>query len=133
MGGVRTEVGEYPWQVGLLWNGPELENQDCAGALVGDKYVVTSATCTNGYDASDYQVRVGDTSLDEEFEATAFTVDIASIKEHPNYDEATFRFDLAVLELTEPVSLTEYPNIKPICLPESGALFPGEAIMAGWG
>ena len=98
-----------------------------------NEYVNTSATCTNGYDASDYQVRVGDTSLDEEFEATAFTVDIASIKEHPNYDESTFRYDLAVLELTEPVSLTEYPNIKPICLPEASALFLGEAIMAGWG
>ena len=100
---------------------------------MGDKYVITAATCINGLDASDYSVRVGDTSLDEEFEATSFTVDIASIKEHPDFDGETFHNDIAVLELAESVSLTDYPNIKPICLPEASALFQGEAIMSGWG
>merc|ERR1712083_432911 len=41
--------------------------------------------------------------------------------------------DISVLELTEAVSLTQYPNIKPVCLPEAGALFPGEAVVSGWG
>ena len=100
---------------------------------MGDRYVVTSATCMNGVDASDYRVRIGDTSLDEEFEATSFTVKVASIKQHPNFDSETSQNDIAILELAESVSLTDYPNIKPICLPEAGALFEGEAIMSGWG
>ena len=98
---------------------------------MGDKYVVTAARCTDGYDASDLWVRVGDTLLDEEFEANSFTVSVASIKQHPDYDYP--QNDIAVLELAQPVSLTEYPNIKPACLPEAGALFPGEAIVSGWG
>ena len=98
---------------------------------MGDKYVVTAARCTDGYDASDLWVRVGDTFLDEEFEAKSFTVAVASIKQHPDYDIP--QKDIAVLKLAEPVSLTEYPNIKPACLPEAGALFPGEAIVSGWG
>ena len=100
---------------------------------MGDKYVVTAATCINGFKASDCLARVGDTSLDEEFEATSFTVAIASISPHPDYNSGTFHNDIAVLELAESVSLTEYPNIKPICLPEASALFQGEAIMSGWG
>ena len=78
-------------------------------------------------------MRVGDTSLDEEYEANSFTVDVATIKMHPDYSNSTGQNDIAVLELVEPVSLTEYPNIKPACLPEAGALFPGEAIVTGWG
>ena len=78
-------------------------------------------------------IRVGDTSLDEEFEAPAFTIGVAAIKQHPQYNGGTLQNDISVLELTEAVSLTQYPNIKPVCLPAAGALFPGEAVVSGWG
>ena len=78
-------------------------------------------------------IRVGDTSLDEDSEADAFTIGVAAIKQHPQYNSVTTQNDISVLELTEAVSLTDYPNIKPVCLPAAGALFPGEAIVTGWG
>ena len=95
--------------------------------------MITAAHCTDGLCAEQIQVRVGDTTLDEEFEATSFTIDVATIKQHPDFNYFTLTNDIAILELTEPVSLTAYPNIKPACLPEAGALFPGEAIVSGWG
>ena len=100
---------------------------------MGDKYVITAAHCVEGEYESDILVRVGDTSLDEEFEANSFTLELTSIKIHPDYDSSTFQNDIAVLELVEPVSLTENPNIKPACLPDAGAPFSGEAIVTGWG
>ena len=42
---------------------------------MGDKYVITAAHCVDEVD--EVKVRVGDTSLDEEFEATSFTVSVA--------------------------------------------------------
>ena len=44
---------------------------------MGDKYVITAAHCIEDKDIDDVKVRVGDTSLDEEFEATSFTVSVA--------------------------------------------------------
>ena len=100
---------------------------------MGDKYVVTAAHCTAGQSAASLFVRLGDTSLDEEFEAEAFTVGVAAIKQHSQYDSSTLQNDISVLELVEAVSLTDYPNIKPVCLPEAAAQFPGEAVVSGWG
>ena len=113
---------------------------------MGDKYIVTAAHCLYRLlpgspptwqlmTPSEVKVRVGDTTLDEEFEATSFTIEVANFKHHPDYSstDSTDQNDIAVLELAVPVSLTEYPNIKPACLPEAGALFHGEAIVTGWG
>ena len=100
---------------------------------MGSKYVVTAAHCTDGQSASNLKVRVGDTSLDEEFEATSFTIGVKSIKQHASYNSGTLENDISILELESDVPLDLYPNIKPACLPDAGALFPGDAIVTGWG
>ena len=61
------------------------------------------------------------------------TIAVSAIKQHPQYDATTYANDIAVLELATTVSLTDYPNIKPACLPSAGAKFPGESLVSGWG
>ena len=42
--------------------------------------------------------------------------------------------NIAILEMAEPVPLDQYPNIKPVCLPDPGADFTGStATVTGWG
>ena len=146
---LKSKVTRITFKVAILV-GTDLSGQRCGGTLVGDKYVITAAECTDGKAPSDLSVRVGDTSLDEEFEATSFTIGVANIKQHPgynqdydyqgyNYDDWTYYYDvtnennIAVLELSNPVSLSDYPNIKPACLPAAGAQFSGGATVTGWG
>ena len=120
-------------QVALLFFGSELYRQQCGGSLVGTRYVITAAHCTARLSPGDLKIRVGDTNLAEEFEALAFTVDVKTIIQHPDFNNRTLQNDIAILEMSDSIALDIYPHIKPACLPDAGATFPGAATVTGWG
>ena len=104
--------------------------------MVSDKYVITAAHCTEGRPPANLTIRIGDTILDTEEEVEAFTVQVSRIANHPQYSFPEIgipAYDIAVVELASSISLTEFPNIKPACLPAAGALFTGPATVTGWG
>merc|ERR1712131_514403 len=131
VGGQNSYIGMMPWQVAILFNGKELYNQGCGGTIVGDKYIVTAAHCTDGATKNDLFVRVGDTILGTAFEAEAFTYEVCEIIQHPGFSWSTFENDISILRLCDPVPLYDYPNIKPACLPSFE--YSGPGIVSGWG
>ena len=101
---------------------------------MSDRHIVTAAHCTEGQQPADLKVAIGFTSLAVIDETTSFVLDVAAITDHPDYDSVTYENDISVLELQRPVDLTAHPNIKPICLPASGATYTGlSATVSGWG
>ena len=63
-----------------------------------DRHVITAAHCTYGKRKSDLFVRVGDTSFDTKKEVSnARTLGVKKIFNHPKYDDATLRHDIAIL------------------------------------
>merc|ERR1719348_809096 len=58
VGGDNTLLGEYPWQVSLLYQGV-IQNHFCGGTLVSSKHVITAAHCTQELRAEDIGVALG--------------------------------------------------------------------------
>ena len=128
-------------QVGVLHGSRSLTNQTCGGTLISNKYVVTSVyLCAEREMASETFAVIGDTILGTQYEAFSMIVNVEEIIAHGNYQkpEPANNYkpinNIALLKLEESVPLTQYPSIKPACLPLQGDDFTGfEATATGWG
>jgi len=133
VGGVQTEVNEYPWQVGLV---PSNGKQPfCGGSIISNQHILTAAHCTfdqSGQRLAPSQVRV----LLGEHDTTDSVADIrtiSAITRHPNYDASTVNNDLSIFTLTSPITFSSI--MAPVCLPAgTSETFAGElATVTGWG
>ena len=83
--------------------------------------------------ASETFAVIGDTILGTQYEAFSMIVNVEEIIVHENYQKPS-QANIALLKLEESVPLTQYPSIKPACLPLQGDDFTGfEATATGWG
>jgi len=134
VGGEETEINELPWQVGLVSAGFG-SSVWCGATLISDQWVMTAAHCTDGANAEDIEVLVGEHHYEIDTETTSLRMAIAEIVQHEDYNSQTTNVDFSLLKLAEPIDFSAYPNIRPACLPENDdndyAGYP--AIVSGWG
>jgi len=108
-------------------------SQGCGASLVSDRWLVSAAHCYTGAGSGqtspeDVALVLGTPDLDDANSRIVRTV--SRIVIHPQYIPSLNRNDIALLELSEPVSL------QPISLPSTANPVPnnGEiATVAGWG
>ncbi|XP_037083662.1 trypsin-like [Pollicipes pollicipes] len=100
VGGVETEVNEYPWQAGLV--SPGGTRTWCGGSLINDRYVVTAAHCTSGNTASQIQVLLGDHRISVTDGESRHT--LSHIIDHPSYVTHSQGYDISLLKLSSPVT-----------------------------
>ena len=77
------------------------------------------------------QLSIGEYDLHSREEVGVFRK-VHFIAIHPDFDDVTFEYDLALLWFYESVKFA--PNIIPICIPENDYDFHGDtAWVTGWG
>jgi len=144
VGGVETEVNEYPWQVLLYSNrGPDNSGNCvtgrfiCGGEVIGDLWVLTAAHCLScDVTPSGLQVFLGEHNRFETSEANTIQVSVAEIIHHELYSSTTSDYDIALLKLTEKIDFISQSHIRPICLPGYGSNNDYNdyiATVTGWG
>jgi len=126
VGGMETEVNEYPWQVYLGEIG-------CGGSLIDDRTVLTAAHCLSP--------RIRTVTVGMHYQSTSIEgqEDIPVIRQikHPHYysDPVTKaeHNDSAILVLGRSVQWTE--TVQPVCLPtDPTATYLNQmATTTGWG
>ncbi|XP_034038480.1 uncharacterized protein prss56 [Thalassophryne amazonica] len=128
VGGSPAPPGSWPWLVNLQLDGDLM----CGGVLVDSSWVVTAAHCFAGSRSDSYW-----TAVVGEFDITKTDPDeqvlrVNRIIPHPKFNPKTFNNDIALVELTAPVVLSNH--VAPVCLP-SGTEPPhgSPCLLAGWG
>ena len=78
---------------------------------------------------------LGDHQYTIDTETEHYRADVARIYNHPQYNGDTFNNDFSLLELVSEVPWSQYPHIRPICLPEDDHHdYAGQlATVTGWG
>ena len=133
MGGVQTEVNEYPWQVGMVSKGSS--SVFCGGSLISNQWILTAAHCTYETAASSIQALLGEHDYESNTETDMVRMSISEIVDHPSYDHGTTNYDFSLLKMKNPIDFSAYPHIRPICLPanDDSDFNDFVATVTGWG
>ncbi|KAJ0000287.1 hypothetical protein NQD34_012129 [Periophthalmus magnuspinnatus] len=121
VGGQNAELGEWPWQVSLHFL---TSGHVCGASILSPKWLLSASHCfiTNSQEnriPSNWQSYSG--MQDQYKHDDVQRRSIRRIITHPDYNQMTFDYDIALLELSEPLEFTN--SIQPICLPSSSHVF----------
>lgn len=129
VGGKDTAPGEIKYQVML-----RRVNQAsgyCSGAIISEYTVLSTATCTQGSNASPANIRIAIGAHHRIQGGTLLSV--SKITKHPEFERRTMRNNICVIQTTDKITLS--PTVQPIKLPT--AALPDkngiELTFTGWG
>ncbi|KXJ82059.1 hypothetical protein RP20_CCG015813 [Aedes albopictus] len=133
VGGSTAALGQFPYAVGLLTRINILMSGQCAGALLSNRFILTSASCVNGIQSA--VAVIGGLRINDANESGQIRMTVTQFIVHNGYIEGTDDFDVAFAVLPIPISFSE--NVRPVRLPnrrQVAATFVGQqGTFMGWG
>ncbi|XP_028609815.1 chymotrypsin-like elastase family member 2A [Grammomys surdaster] len=132
VGGQEATPNSWPWQVSLQYLSSGRWYHTCGGSLVANNWVLTAAHCISN--SRTYRVLLGRHSLStSESGSLAVQVSKSVVHEKWNSQKIANGYDIALLKLASPVSLTS--KIQTACLPPAGTVLANNypCYVTGWG
>ncbi|XP_017654605.1 transmembrane protease serine 9 isoform X1 [Nannospalax galili] len=128
VGGLSAVSGEVPWQVSLK----EGSRHFCGATVVDDRWLLSAAHCFNHTKVEQVYAHLGTASL-LGVGGSPVKLGLRRVALHPRYNPGILDFDVALLELAQPLKFNKF--IQPVCLPLAIHKFPvgRKCMISGWG
>ena len=130
--GTSATIEQFPWHVSV--QRIETEEHECAGSIIRDDWVVTTANCVEGSVEGELRIVAGITNLGQT-DALGQLRSVDRIVVHPHFENPRNGGDVALLHLATPLDLSG-PRVAAVTLAttaELEAMSPGTlAVAAGW-
>lgn len=134
VGGTPATLGAWPWQVGLVISGTG-GSWMCGGSLLSSRWIVTAAHCVrNGASTvapSAISIRAGSIN----FSSGGQTYAASSVIAHGSYNDETKDNDIALIQVSSDVTVSNSSPIRPLLPTQETSLAPNGALatVTGWG
>ncbi|XP_075984000.1 uncharacterized protein LOC142981779 [Anticarsia gemmatalis] len=139
--GSSTSEGQWPWQTAIYQQQSVNFKYICGGTLVSHRHVITAAHCVTRKNSrrvvkkNTLTVYLGKYNLRTSVDGVQVKF-VNKIIVHPEYNATIFSRDLAILELRDPVTYSDW--VRPVCLwPETEIdlfnIVGKKGSVVGWG
>uniref|UniRef100_A0A663E4Y5 Transmembrane serine protease 13 n=1 Tax=Aquila chrysaetos chrysaetos TaxID=223781 RepID=A0A663E4Y5_AQUCH len=116
IGGKETSVTKWPWQVSVQYGPIHI----CGGTIIDAQWVLTAAHCFFIMKIlDDWKVYGGVSDLKQHAEG----VPVSQVIINSNYSDDHDDYDIALMKLSRPLTLSGQAQVRPACLPMYGQQF----------
>ncbi|XP_011701835.1 PREDICTED: chymotrypsin-2-like isoform X2 [Wasmannia auropunctata] len=130
VGGSDALDGAYPYQVSLRDNPfVPYRSHFCSGAIISERYIITSAHCIIPYLPYSVYAAVGSNNLDD---IDVVLHPVRKLITHAGYNSELHIHDIGLIQVRNNIVFTEY--VQPIALPTDDRNYGNYPLVAtGWG
>lgn len=123
MGGFDVSITKIPYQLAMEYSGTPF----CSATIISDTHVITASHCLERFNPKEVSIRSGTSKR-------ASGGDLLKIKQftrNPMFSASQLDYDVAVIELAEPMVFTDFR--RAVQLAEAEPVVGQNVTVSGWG